>query len=127
MGAIGGFATYLLEKPVVQLEGLVADRAMVEHVRLEDELGTVLKKYGVDYLVVSLHRATLDRHDGCYRVTQPNAEWSGRRVARMSGDLCSEPIIHFTTRLPVRPWSCFSTLETFVFDLRGARWRERAK
>lgn len=126
MGAIAGFATYLLEKPVVQLEGLIADRAMVEHVRRQDPLGPVLRKYRVDYLLVSLHTAKLDRHEGCYRVTQPNAEWSGERVARMSGDLCSEPIIHFTTRLPVRPWSGFSTLETYVFDVRGARWREPA-
>jgi len=127
MGAIGGFATYLLQKPVVQLEGLIADRAMVEHVRHQDELGAVLRGYGVDYLVVSLHKATLDQEGGCYRITQPNAEWSGHRVARMSGDLCAEPIAHFTTDLPVRPWSSFSTLETYVFDVRGAQWRERVR
>jgi hypothetical protein len=127
MGAVGGFATYMLGKPVVQIEGLAADRAMVEHIRGEDDLGTVLSEYDVDYLIVSLHRATMPSHDGCYTITQPNAEWSGDRVKRMRGELCAEPIAHFPTHLPARPWSQFSTLDTYVFALRGARWGGRER
>ena len=123
MGAISGYVSYLLQKPVVQVEGLVADRAMVEHLRQQDPLGDVLRAYHVDYLVVSLYRATLEKRDGCYRLTQPNAEWSGERVARLSGDLCAGPIEHFFTRGPGHPWSIFTTLETYVFDVRQARWR----
>jgi hypothetical protein len=126
MGAIAGFAVYELHKPMVQLEGLVADRAMVEHIRHEDDLGPVLREYHVDYLVVSLHSARLEKRGGCYEVTQPNAEWSGNRVARMSGAICAEPIVHFLTRLPARPWSIFSSLDTYVFDLRGAEWSASA-
>jgi hypothetical protein len=125
MGAVSGFVTYLLHQPVVQLEGLVADRAMSEHIGRQDFLGDVLRTYRVDYLVVTVYRATLEKHDGCYRVTQPNAEWSGERVARMSGDLCEEPVDHFFTRAPAHPWSIFTTLETYVFDVRNAHWRER--
>ena len=123
MGAIGGFATYLLGKPVVQVEGLVADRAMIEHIRNEEQLGSVLAEYHVDYLVVSLHKAHLEKHDGCYVVTQPNAEWAGKRVAKMRGELCAEPILYFPTRLPQHRWSSFSSLDTYVFDVRGATWR----
>src|SRR6185437_7200684 len=54
MGAIAGVATYLLEKPVVQIEGLVADRAMIDHLRHEDPLQQVLRDYDVDYLALSL-------------------------------------------------------------------------
>jgi hypothetical protein len=125
MGAISGYVSYLLGHPVVQLEGLVADRAMGEHLRRQDFLGDVLRAYRVDYLVVSVHQVPLEKRDGCYRVTQPSVEWSGARVARMSGDLCAEPVEHFFIRAPARPWSVFSTLETFVFDVRKARWRER--
>jgi hypothetical protein len=125
MGAISGFVSYLLHEPVVQLEGLVADPAMGQHLRREDFLGDVLGKYGVEYLVVSLYRVPLEKSDGCWHITQPNAEWSGDRVARMSGHLCAEPVEHFFTRAPERPWSVFTTLETFVFDVRSARWRER--
>ncbi|HET9155895.1 MAG TPA: hypothetical protein VFN91_04460 [Myxococcaceae bacterium] len=125
MGAISGFVSYLLNEPVVQLEGLVADAAMGQHLRRQDFLGDVLQQYGVDYLIVSVYQAPLEKRGGCWHVTQPSAEWSGDRVARMSGDLCAEPVEHFFTRAPVRPWSIFTTLETFVFDVRNARWRER--
>ena len=125
MGAISGFVSYLLHEPVVQLEGLVADAAMGQHLRRQDFLGDVLQAYGVDYLIVSVYRAPLEKRDGCWHVTQPSAEWSGDRVARMSGDLCTEPVEHFFTRAPARTWSIFTTLETFVFDVRNARWRER--
>jgi polyhydroxybutyrate depolymerase len=123
MGAVAGFVTYELGEPVVQLEGLVADRAMVEHIRAEDDLGRVLAAYHVDYLVLSLQRATLEKRDGCYVITQPNAEWSGRRVARMRAALCAEPIAHVPTRLREQWWSIFPRFDTYVFDLRGAVWR----
>jgi hypothetical protein len=123
MGAVGGFAAYMLQRPLVQLEGLVADRAMIEHVRHEDDLRPVLRDYHVDYLVVTLATVSLEKRDGCYTITQPNAEWAGRRTAKMRGDICAEPIAHFATRLPRHPWSAFSSLDTYVFDVRDARWR----
>jgi hypothetical protein len=127
MGAVSGFVTYLLHEPVVQLEGLVADRAMSDHIGRQDFLGDVLRTYRVDYLVVTVYRATLEKHDGCYRVTQPNAEWSGERVARMSGDLCEEPVDHFFTRAPAHPWSIFHHPRTYVFDVRNALARADAR
>ena len=45
MGAIAGVATYVLDKPVLQLEGIVSDRAMVQHVADQDPLGDVLHEY----------------------------------------------------------------------------------
>jgi hypothetical protein len=126
MGAIGGFASYVLEKPFVQLEGLVSDRAMVEHIRREDDLSDVFRDYHVDYLVVSLYAAAMNPHDGCYTVTQPNAEWSGKRVHRMSVDLCGEPVAHFLTDLPAHPWSQFSRLDTYVFDVREVAFQKSA-
>jgi hypothetical protein len=121
MGAIAGFATYTLNMPMVQLEGLVADRAMVEHIRRGDDLRTVLAAYHVDYLVISLYTAKMEKHDGCYSLSQPNPEWSGKRVARMQGDICAEPVEHFATRLTHHAWSEFSTLDTYVFDVRGLK------
>jgi hypothetical protein len=126
MGAMSGFASNMMQRPVVQLEGLVSDRAMVEHIRREDDLGEVLREYHVDYLVVSLHDATMSPHEGCYTVTQPNAEWSGPRVHRMSVDVCGEPVTHFRTQSPERPWSQISRLDTYVFDLRNATFRKTA-
>jgi hypothetical protein len=127
MGAMSGFASNMTQRPFVQLEGLVADRAMVEHIRREDDLGEVLREYHVDYLVVSLHDATMKPHDGCYTVTQPNAEWSGSRVHRMAVDVCGEPVTHFQTDAPEHSWSKISRLDTYVFDLRNATFRKTAR
>jgi hypothetical protein len=123
MGAIGGFVAYELDKPLMQLEGLVSDRAMIEHIRHEDDLGKVLDAYRIDYLVVSLHTARMEEHDGCYVVTQPHVEWAGKRTAKMRGEICTPPVAHFVNRTPEHAWSIFNTLETFVFDVRGGRWR----
>jgi len=123
MGAIAGFATYLLDKPVLQLEGILADRRLLEHVAREDPLEDVLREYRADYLVVSLGTVRAERRDGCYAVTEPNAEWAGERSAKMRGEICAEPIAHFFTQRGPNPWSRFPTLETLVWDLRGARWR----
>jgi hypothetical protein len=122
MGAIGGVVTYVLDKPVLQVEGIVADQRMVEHVRREDPLPDVLREYGADYLIVSLRSVRSARKDGCYAVTQPNAEWAGTRSAKMSGDICAEPIEHFFTPAGSNSWSTFGELETLVWDLRSANW-----
>jgi len=120
MGAVAGFSTYAMNRPVVQLEGLVADRAMVEHIRREDDLRSVLAAYHVDYFVVSLP-AHMEKRDGCYSVSEPNPEWAGKRVATMQGSICAEPVEHFETRIPPHRWSLFSTLDTYVFDARDLR------
>jgi hypothetical protein len=123
MGAIAGVAAYVLDKPVLQAEGLLSDRRLVDHVQREDSLGEVLREYQVDYLVVSLATIRSERRNGCYLVTQPNAEWAGKRTAKMRGEICAEPIAHFLTVGGAHPWSVFPALETLVWDLRGARWR----
>jgi hypothetical protein len=124
MGAVGGIATYVLDRPVLQVEGIVSDLQMVAHVRHEDPLPDVLREYHADYLVVSLHVVRSSVRNGCYLITQPNAEWAGLRSAKMSGEICTEPIEHFYTPAGSNPWSVFGELETLVWDLRNARWRE---
>lgn len=123
MGAIAGIAAHVLDRPVFQLEGVVGDRALIEHIRREAPLGSLLKDRGVDYLIVTLANEAAVVRDGCYLITQPNPRWSGNRVARMRGEICAEPVEHFSTPAGQNPWSTFPLLETLVFDLRGARWR----
>ena len=129
MGAIAGFSAYaLLDKPMLQLEGIISDPRLIEHLRRQSPIETVLSDYNIDYLIVSLASVRAQRRDGCYLVTQPNAEWAGRRTAKLSGEICAEPIVHFVTQQGANPWSRFSALETLVWDLRGARWqRPRAE
>ena len=44
MGAIAGVVGYVLDKPVLQIEGIMADQRMVEHVRRQSSLGAVLRE-----------------------------------------------------------------------------------
>ena len=118
MGAIAGIATYVIDKPVFQLEGLMSDKRLIDHVRREDSLPAVLDENDVDYLIVSLAYDALEKRDGCYIVTQPNHVWAGKRTAKMRGPICSEPVEHFVTAQGTNPWSIFPDLDTYVFDVR---------
>jgi predicted esterase len=121
MGATAGSVAFQLGEPVVQLEGLVADPAMVEHLRAEDDLVSVLAAYHVDYLVVLVQNSVLEKRDGCYLVSEPDPEFAGTRVARMRGAICAEPIVHLPTRMRAHRWSMSPTLDTYVFDVRGMK------
>jgi hypothetical protein len=127
MGAIAGIATFVLDEPVLQLEGIVSDRNMVDHIKQEHDLAEVLREYGADYLIVSLASVRAQPRDGCYLVTQPNAEWAGKRTAKMRGEICSEPVEHFFTARGSSSWAIFPTIETLVWDLHGARWKSTSQ
>jgi hypothetical protein len=126
MGAIAGVAQFVLRKPVVQLEGIIADRRMVRHIQHQDDLAAVLREYGVDYLVVSMVGRSIPMTDGCYLVTEPELTWAGSRTAKMSGLLCTAPTEHFFTEGGTNPWSQFGRVETFVWDVRNAGWHSRS-
>jgi hypothetical protein len=121
MGAIAAAVAQRLDQPVVQLEGLVADRRMLEHLRRQDPLPQVLAENRVDYLVVSFAGEAPPRRNGCYYIAQPYAMWATESKS-MRGWLCATPIVDFVTEHGPHPWSFFPTLQTLVFDVRAARW-----
>jgi hypothetical protein len=123
MGAVAGMVTYALDKPVFQLEGIVGDRRMVEHIRRQTPLDAVLREHKVDYLIVSHVNVRAKPVDGCYLVTQPDAEWAGERSAKMRGEICAAPVEHVVTPKGPNAWSRFPTTETLVWDLRASHWR----
>lgn len=94
MGDRAGTAAFLMQWPVVQLEGLVADRKMLEHIRRQDNLNTVLEEYGVDYLIVSVYHP-LPYIDNCYRVMVPHSDQAGERSLKMRGEFCRSPVYSF--------------------------------
>jgi hypothetical protein len=123
MGACAGVASYTVDKPIVQLEAIVADRAMVDHLRRQDPLPLVLKERNVDYLIVSYVGSKPNVVDGCYEISEPNPQWAGKRSATMRGVLCSEPLERFVTPAGPHPWSAFPAVETLVWSVRDARWQ----
>ena len=116
MGAVAGVATYVMERPVLEIEGIVADLRMVRHVKAQDGLGEVLNEYGADYLVVTLAGGVpMDVRNNCYVVTQPHQQWAGKRSAKMHGAICAAPVARFRTVGSARPWSSFPLMETSIW------------
>jgi hypothetical protein len=94
MGDHAGLATYMLGQPVLQLEGLVGDGNLIEHIRREDDLYTVLCLYDIDYLIVSSYYPLADSA-GCYHVAVPTVKPAGERSLKMKGDFCTQPMLYY--------------------------------
>ena len=89
MGDRAGATGYLLNKAgarLLQLEGLVGDRAMVENIRKQANLTTVLQQYGVEYYVALPEKYA----NGCYETLEPAR--AGPTSPKMKGVFCYEPI-----------------------------------
>ena len=122
MGAIAGLARVAMDRPVLQIEGIISDKAMVEHVRRQEPLGDVLHAHHADYLIASYAGKHPPTINDCVFVTQPDEQWAGNRTAKMSGWICGTPAEHFFTEPGGHSYSMFPRLETFVWDLRSSHW-----
>jgi hypothetical protein len=90
MGDRGGTVAYLMNSPVIQLEGLMMDRPYLKRLQERPALGAVLREYGVRYYVST--DATLK--DGCYTAREPLE--SGPDSAYMTGRICTHPLATFS-------------------------------
>ncbi len=122
MGDRAGLTAYLLKRPLIQLEGLVADGRMLEHIQREDPLEAVLDEYRVDYLIVSVYRP-LEERAGCFVVQQPSPAQAGAHALRMEGRLCGEPALLLRSPRGNLPGLTY----TYVFDLAAERGVQRAR
>jgi hypothetical protein len=116
MGDRAGLTAYLLGQPVLQLEGLAADQAMVGHIRREDSLNAVLREYQVDHLIVSVYEP-LAESDGCKTVLQPHPGQSGVHSRRMVGEFCQAPELLLQSPRGNLP----GVVYTYVFNTQHAQ------
>src|SRR5690606_11972618 len=114
MGDRAGLTAFMLDQPVVQLEGLAADQRMVDNIKTERDLVEVLAAYAVDYLIVSVS-VPLARRDDCWIVTQPNRRQSGDNTRKMSGQICTAPVFEFISPRP----EVDGEVHTYVFALKN--------
>jgi len=105
MGDRAGMPGYLLDDPVIQLEGLVMDEQYLQNIREERNLNQVLRHYGVTYYIAS----NPERNGACYGVREPIQAGPDSRVMR--GTFCQPPIDH----------SLSNGVVTDIFDLRDGR------
>ena len=91
MGDRAGMPAYLMQQPMIQLEGIVGNRSFLERIRRRQNILQALKDLEVDYYVV-----TSPRTDGnCFIVREPKQDQAGPRSPAMEGRLCSRPILNF--------------------------------
>lgn len=94
MGDRAGLTGYLLPMPLIQLEGLVADRDMLDFIRSQAHILDVFAHYSVDYYVRTRSRPTPPDSDGCYDAHEP-INVHGSRTKRLTGVICEKPAFRF--------------------------------
>jgi hypothetical protein len=86
IGDAGGMGSYLMPMPVLQLEGLVGDKAYVDRIRRQEPLLQALDELGVDYYVTVRPQPNGD----CYDVREPAQ--AGPHSPAMRAHLCIQPV-----------------------------------
>jgi hypothetical protein len=107
MGDDVGLAAYLMAPPVLQLEGLVADKPFVDRIRRQEPLVQALQELGIDYYVTVRPRA----NGACYDVKEP--EDGGAHSPAMRARLCVPPVAD------IRPFG--DPHHALVFDVHSLR------
>ena len=107
IGNAAGMASYLMAAPVVQLEGLIGDKAFVDRIRRRQPLLQALDELGVDYYVTVRTQGSGD----CYDVREPAQ--AGPHSPAMTAHLCLTPVADI--RPPGDPH------HALIFDLRQLR------
>lgn len=91
MGDRAGVVGYLLQSPVLQLEGLVGGREVLAAIDRQDDLVSFLREHNVMYYVST--DAKKDE-EGCFFAVEPAK--AGEKGKHMVGRICAEPIFEFS-------------------------------
>jgi hypothetical protein len=101
MGDRAGTPGYLLHEPLIQLEGLVMDKAFLANIRQQRPLAEVLREYGVRYYIATNPVPS----QGCWLTAEPLV--AGPDAPHMRGRFCMQPVAEFP----------HSGYDTVIFDL----------
>jgi hypothetical protein len=107
IGDAAGMGSYLMPMPVLQLEGLVGDKAFLDRIRRQEPLLQALDELGVDYYVTVRPQPNGD----CYDVREPAQ--AGPHSPVMRAHLCMQPVED------IRPAG--DPHHALIFDLRQLR------
>jgi hypothetical protein len=90
----------------VQTEGLVMDRAFLEHIRRQDDLAQTLALYHVRYYIGSSWESAPSYRNGCYYAVEPVE--AGAASPHMQAKLCQDPLLRVK----------HNGVETLIFALK---------
>jgi len=95
MGDRAGMFGYSTSASVLQTEGLVMDRAYIDHIRSQDNLRSVLSSYGVNYYVAFVFSVKYKKQFAgpCFHAMEPSI--AGPDSPRMRSDFCEAPLFVF--------------------------------
>ena len=102
MGDRAGKVGYLMRSPLIQLEGLVMDKAFVKMMAERRPLLDVLHHYGVKYYIGSSHAP----FTGCFEAVE--SYQAGPTSPTLKSRFCEEPIARFM----------HGDVETLVYEIR---------
>jgi hypothetical protein len=89
MGDRAGMTSMVMPYPLLQLEGLVGDRAYLGNIRAERRLFDVLDDYRIDYYISSDARPEGE----CFRTEEPRK--AGATSPRMRAFICRRPVFSY--------------------------------
>ncbi|GEM_PF-791828 len=99
MGDRAGLTAFITGQPILQVEGLAADPAMVDSVRACADLLAVLKKYGVHYYIVSYPLKEFHEQQNNWALYEPHRQQVLPWMPLMRGDFYAPEVFRFP--LPV--------------------------
>ena len=90
MGDRAGVVGFLMDSPLIQLEGVVMDADYLDLLEREDDIETVLNRYDVDYYIgTDIEKL----EDNCFFVVEPKQSRGHSR--RIESKLCWKEIYSF--------------------------------
>ena len=72
MGDRAGVTAFINKQPILQIEGLAADQLLVDSIRSKANLLNVLRKYGVQYYIVSFPLREFREQDRVWDLQEPH-------------------------------------------------------
>lgn len=116
MSSGAGITSYQSSMPVIRLDGLGADKKMLDLIAQQATLSEAFKHYGVDYYIVT----NLIRSEKCFAAREPRENRLGASNKGMSDWLCADPV--FTKEITPK-----TTLMIFAIDQNGKAFQKTEK
>lgn len=126
MGDRAGLTQYIIQRPVIQLEGLMSDNEFIDNINHQKDLLRVLTSRSVDYLIISTF-TPLTRTVKGYYVEIPFVEQAGNRSKKMSTYLWQEPAFYISHSNEPKEKASHSApqVHTYVFAVKNLIARSR--
>lgn len=109
MGDRSGLTGYIHQGTIINLEGLVSNRKLIDSIDAQAELQATLKEFRSEALIVSVYEKLLTDKNGKYIVYQPHPKQAGLYSKKMTGYLGNPDTIIYNNNDQCR---------TYIWDLR---------